>query len=92
MKVSQNTYVVSPAAGWGHHPLNYKKVSVGRFVKGGHSPFILPLTKMNARTTLPRRMMSNHNGSPYPNQQYMRTKKGGSWLWNRLSLSARFSN
>ena len=34
MKVSQNTYVVSPAAGWGHHPLITKKVSVGRFVKG----------------------------------------------------------
>ena len=58
MKVSQNTPVVSPVCGVGTSSADYKKVSVGRFVKGGHNPFILPLTKMNARTTLLERMMS----------------------------------
>lgn len=95
MKVSQNTYVVSPAAGWGHHPLITKKVSVGRFVKGVPAGTCVAFTLDKAERTnySPKADdVETKSTSPYPRTQYMRTKKGGSWLRNRLSLSARFSN
>ncbi len=58
-RTAHNSFVVSPAAGWGHHPLNYQKVSVCSFVKGVPTgTFTSPLTNLNTRTTLPMRMMS----------------------------------
>jgi len=82
----------APSAGWGHHPLIAKKVSGVKLVKGGVCR-LFTLDKVGNANYSPRADdVETKSTSPYPNQQYMRTKKGGSWLRNRLSLSARFSN
>jgi hypothetical protein len=81
-RTAHNSFVVSPAAGWGHHPLNYQKVSVCSFVKGVPTgTFTSPLTNLNTRTTLPVRMMSIPKGfSISPKNSICEQKPPGSFF------------